>query len=93
MSGCLIGGAFIDAMRAICYYYCKYLIDKVTRLCAVVLPALRMTTLLDALAVHYGDGASLLASRAPFFSEWWSSIEPDSIRTFVGNGFLQSHLF
>jgi hypothetical protein len=53
-----------------------------------------MTALLDALAFRYGDGASLLASRAPFFSEWGNSIERDSIRAFVWNGFfLQSHLF
>jgi hypothetical protein len=47
-----------------------------------------MSALLDKLVVRYSDGASLLASRAPFFSEWGSSIEPDSIRAFVWNGFF-----
>lgn len=47
-----------------------------------------MIALLEALAVHYGDGASLLASRALFFPEWWSSTKPDSIRTFEWNGFF-----
>ena len=88
MSGCLIGATLIDALLAICYYYCKYPIDTVTQPCVVVLPALRMIALLEALAVHYGDGASLLASRALFFPEWWSSMKPDSIRTFVWNGFF-----
>ncbi|UQV45195.1 acyltransferase family protein [Janthinobacterium lividum] len=88
MSGFLIGGPVIDALRAGRFDSFKYFIDRLTRLWIVILPALLMTALLDALAFRYGDGVSLLASRTPFFPAWWSSIEPDSIKTFVLNVFF-----
>ncbi|PHV17196.1 hypothetical protein CSQ90_07655 [Janthinobacterium sp. BJB303] len=88
MSGFLIGGPVIDAMRSRRFDSFKYFIDRLTRLWIVILPALFMTALLDALAFNYGGGEALLASRVPFFPEWWSSLEPDSVKTFVLNAFF-----
>ncbi|MEF2267229.1 acyltransferase [Janthinobacterium sp. LS2A] len=88
MSGFLIGGPVIEAMRSQRFDSFKYFIDRLTRLWIVILPALLMTALLDGLAFSYGGGEALLASRTPFFPEWWSSLEPDSIKTFVLNAFF-----
>ena len=88
MSGFLIGGPVIEAMRSQRFDAFKYFIDRLTRLWIVILPALLMTALLDGLAFKYGGGDALLSSRAPFFPEWWSSLEPDSIKTFVLNAFF-----
>lgn len=88
MSGFLIGGPVIEAMQSQRFDPFKYFIDRLTRLWIVILPALLMTALLDGLAFNYGGGDALLASRVPFFPEWWSSLEPDSIKTFVLNAFF-----
>jgi peptidoglycan/LPS O-acetylase OafA/YrhL len=88
MSGFLIGGPVILAWRSNTFDATKYFVGRLTRLWIVILPALLLTALLDGVAFQYGNGAHLLSSRVPFFPEWWASIEPNSLRTFLFNVFF-----
>lgn len=88
MSGFLIGGRVIVDLRAGRFDAFRYGIDRLTRLWIVILPALLLTAILDGIAFAYGQGAHVLASRVPFYPDWWLEVTPYAWHTLVSNVFF-----
>jgi peptidoglycan/LPS O-acetylase OafA/YrhL len=88
VSGWLVGGKLLGEIVAQKFDLQKYIIDRTTRLWVVLIPALVLTMMCDHVATHFGSGASIIASRSPFYPEWWYQTFPWSVKTFLSNLFF-----
>ena len=87
LSGFLVGGSVLKKMPS--WSWAQYLIDRLTRLYIVLLPALVITAAADFVGWHFQSGATYYAKAIPHFNTL-PYRQNLSFRTFVGNGlFLQ----
>jgi peptidoglycan/LPS O-acetylase OafA/YrhL len=90
MSGYLIGGRILHEVRNDAFLPGEYIVDRLTRLWVVLLPALVLTATLDWISFNLGAGAHIMTSRAPFYPAWWETTGPWSIATALSNAsFMQ----
>ncbi len=65
MSGYLVGGHVLRAVRSDSWSWSRYALQRLTRLWIVLLPALALGALLDLAAFHFGIAPGLYAGRVP----------------------------
>jgi len=88
ISGWLVGGKILNDMIGQRFDFRKYIIDRVTRLWIVLIPALAVTMALDQGAIHLGAGTSIIASRSFFYPAVWHQVDPWSLKVFLSNVFF-----
>ena len=88
ISGWLVGGKLLNDMIGQRFDLRKYIIDRITRLWIVLIPALVITMALDQGAIHLGAGTSIIASRPSFYPACWHQVDPWSLNVFLSNTFF-----
>jgi peptidoglycan/LPS O-acetylase OafA/YrhL len=89
LSGYLVGGRAIEALRAKVFEWPKYLIARLSRLWTVLIPCLILTFILDRISVSLGAGEYVISNWSSLFLPGWiANGDAWSISRFLGNAFF-----
>lgn len=85
ISGYLVGGNALNAIRSGTFQWRDFLISRLTRLWVVLLPCLVITLMLDSASLNFGNGAYFISNWASMFPPGWMDADPWSISRFITN--------
>ncbi|WP_155754182.1 acyltransferase family protein, partial [Burkholderia vietnamiensis] len=88
LSGYLVGGSTVKALRGQYFSWQSFLISRLSRLWTVLLPCLLLTASIDFVSTHYGTGYQILGNWTSMYPTTWLDENPWSAQRFFSNLFF-----
>ena len=92
ISGYLIGGGTLEKMRAGRFDFTNYLIDRVSRIYIVLLPALLLIWALDSGGLHWLNGSGIYSKGYPIGALPYDTREVTGVAVFMSNLLLLQNI-